>query len=72
MGLERLSPKDPKITFLPNVPIKNAVSHQKTPYFFLFYSHQLPLDVKTGAPYLYRFHISVPRIMPFLCASVSK
>ena len=73
MGLKRFSPKDPKITFLPNVPIKkmqNAVSHQKTPYFFCFTLTRCPWVWKP-VPYTY-INFIVPRIMPFLCASVSK
>ena len=55
MGMKRFSPKDPKITFLPNVPIKkmqNAVSHQKTPYFFCFTLTRCPWVWKP-VPYTY-------------------
>ena len=64
MGLKRLSPKDPKITFLPNAPIKKCSLSPKGPLLFLFFSHQMPLGVKTGVLYLYWFHIWVP---PGLC-----
>ena len=60
MGLKRLSPKDPKITFLPNSPIQKCSLSPKGPILFLFFSHQMPLGVKTGALYLYWFHIWVP------------
>ena len=59
MGPKRLSPKDPKIT-LPNVPIKMQSLTKRPHTFFLFFSHQMPLGVKTGALYLYclyQFHI---------------
>ena len=74
MGLKWFSPKDPKITFLPNVPIKkmqNAVSHQKTPYFSVLLSPDAP-GCENRCPIPISISYIVPRIMPFFCASVSK
>ena len=76
IGLKWLSPKDPKITFLPNVPIKKCrmQSLTKRPHTFSVSLSPDALGVKTGAMMIpiSISYISVPRIMPFLCASVSK
>ena len=75
MGLKRLSPKDPKITFLPNVPIKKCrmQSLTKRPHTFsVLLSPDAP-GCENWCPIPISIsYISVPRIMPFLFASVSK